>query len=127
MQYLNKFKLCSKPSETSCRLKWAPYTTLAQNNLPALIIHLIFYAAAGAIIFFETIHTNLADVFKYKCRYAALPLIFILSVIYIICREINNAFRLLSNPFMFLDYFDVFGSIFCFSAVFLGIVSVLHI
>lgn len=127
MQYLNKFKLCSKPSETSCRLKWAPYSVLATHNIPMLIIHLAFYAFAGIIIGAETINSNMADIMKYKVRYSVLPIMFTASILYILYKEISHAQQFLKNPFIFLDYIDVFGSIFCFSAVILGIVSVMHI
>ena len=127
MQYLNKFKLCSKPSATSCRLQWAPYSVLATHNVPMIIIHLAFYAFAGIIIGAETINSNFADVMKYKVRYSILPIVFLASILYVLYKEISHAQQFLKNPFIFLDYIDVFGSVFCFSAVILGIVSVLHI
>jgi len=108
-------------------LKWAPYDVLAKNNMPMLIIHLALYAAAGIILGIETLNNNLADVFKYKMRYAILPIVFTLSVLYVVCKEINLSMKLFNNPLFFLDYADVFGSVFCFSAVLLGIVSVLHL
>jgi len=127
MNYLKNFKLCSTPSSKSCRLKWAPYDVLAKNNMPMFIIHLALYAAAGIILGIETLNNNLADVFKYKMRYAVLPIVFTLSVLYVVCKEINLSIKLFNNPLFFLEYADVFGSVFCFSAVLLGIVSVLHI
>jgi len=127
MNYLKNFKLCSAPSSKSCRLKWAPYDVMAKNNTPMLIIHLVLYAAAGIILGIETLNNNLADVFKYKMRYAVLPIVFTLSVLYVIFKEINLSIKLFNNPLFFLDYADVFGSVFCFSAVLLGIISVLHI
>ena len=127
MQYLNKFKLCSKPSATSCRLQWAPYSVLATHNVPMIIIHLAFYAFAGIIIGAETINSNFADVMKYKVRYSIVPIVFLASILYVLYKEISHAQQFLKNPFIFLDYIDVFGSVFCFSAVILGIVSVLHI
>ncbi len=127
MNYLKNFKLCSAPSSKSCRLKWAPYDVLAKNNMPMFIIHLALYAAAGIILGIETLNNNLADVFKYKMRYAVLPIVFTLSILYVIFKEINLSMKLFNNPLFFLEYADVFGSVFCFSAVLLGIVSVLHI
>ena len=127
MKYLHNFKLCSQPSSKSCRLKWAPYDVLAKNNMPLLIIHLAFYIIAGAILSFETLASNVNDIIKYPVRYAIVPFLILLSVIYIFCKEINLAAKLSKNPFFFIEYMDVFGSTFCFSAVLLGIISVLHI
>jgi len=127
MNYLKNFKLCSAPSSKSCRLKWAPYDVMAKNNIPMLIIHLVLYSAAGIILGVETLNNNVSDIFKYKTRYAVLPIVFILSILYVIFKEINLSIKLFNNPLFFLDYADVFGSVFCFSAVLLGIISVLHV
>jgi len=127
MNYLKNFKLCSTPSSKSCRLKWAPYDVLAKNNMPMLVIHLALYAAAGIIVGIEILNNNLTDVFKYKMRYAVLPVVFSLSILYVVFKEINLSIKLFNNPLFFLEYADVFGSVFCFSAVLLGIISVLHI
>lgn len=127
MKYLNNFKLCSQPSSKSCRLKWAPYDVLAKNNMPMLIIHLAFYIIAGIILSIETLTTNVNDIIKYPLRYVTIPLLIILSFFYVVCKEINLTVKLTKNPFFFLEYVDVFGSVLCFSAVFLGIVSVLHV
>ena len=127
MNYLKKFKLCSAPSSKSCRLKWAPYDVMAKNNMPMLIIHLALYAAAVIILGIETLNSNVADVFKYKMRYAILPIVFTLSVLYVVFKEVNLSVKLFNNPLFFLEYADVFGSVFCFSAVLLGIISVLHV
>jgi hypothetical protein len=42
-------------------------------------------------------------------------------------KEINMKIKVVKDPYSyyFLPYADVYGSVFCFSAVFLGIVSVL--
>ena len=128
INYLKKFKLCSTPSRKSCRLKWAPYDVMAKNNMPMLIIHLVLYYAAVIILGIETLNNNVADdIFKYKMRYAILPIVFTLSVLYVVCKEINLSIKLFHNPLFFLDYADVFGSVFCFSGVLLGIISVLHV
>jgi hypothetical protein len=44
-------------------------------------------------------------------------------------KEITMKIKVVKDPYSyyFLPYADVYGSVFCFSAVFLGIVSVLHI
>ena len=47
----------------------------------------------------------------------------------VLIKEINLSVNVIKNPYslLFLPYADVFGSVFCFSAVLLGIISVLHI
>jgi hypothetical protein len=95
--------------------------------MPMLVIHLALYAAAGIIVGIEILNNNLTDVFKYKMRYAVLPVVFSLSILYVVFKEINLSIKLFNNPLFFLEYADVFGSVFCFSAVLLGIISVLHI
>ena len=83
----------------------------------------------GFIIGVETIRNHLEDVFKYKMRYLFIPIAFILSSCYVLMKELNMKIKLVKDPYSyyFLPYADVYGSVFCFSAVFLGIVSVLHI
>jgi hypothetical protein len=77
----------------------------------------------GFIIGVETIRNHLEDVFKY------IPIAFILLSCYVLMKELNMKIKLVKDPYSyyFLSYADVYGSVFCFSAVFLGIVSVLHI
>lgn len=129
MYYLNDFTLCSKPSATSCRLKWAPYELMAKNNPIMFFTHIALYSSIGFIIAIETFRNHLEDVFKYKMRYLFIPIAFILSSCYVLMKEINMKIKVVKDPYSyyFLPYADVYGSVFCFSAVFLGIVSVLHI
>ena len=129
MYYLKKFKLCSRPSATSCRLKWAPYELMASNNVMMFFIHIALYSSLGLIIGVEIIRNHLEDVFKYKMRYLFIPVAFILSSLYVLIKEINLSVNVIKNPYslLFLPYADVFGSVFCFSAVLLGIISVLHL
>jgi len=125
LYWLNSKKLCSKPSNKSCRLKWGPYTALSKNYL-LFITHLFFYNTIGTSIFLEFLLMNNKDICKYLCRFLFLPITASLALLYVIFVEINNKFILI-NPLKILDYADVFGSLWCFIAVFLGIVGVLHI
>jgi hypothetical protein len=70
--------------------------------------------------------TNTSDILKYKYRYAFIPFTFMLTGLCIIITYGNNIMNVF-NPFFYLNYADVFGSMWCFMAVFLGIIGVLHI
>ena len=45
LHWLNQHKLCSKPSETSCRLVWAPHSLMAHDiyGLVLFVINVMFY------------------------------------------------------------------------------------
>jgi hypothetical protein len=114
---LNQSRLCSKP-KGSCRLAWAPYTYLSQKNPFLLLIHILFYFIPFFIFVIETVTYHLNDVLRYKVRYACLPVTFMLGVLFAFTKE----------TFTFtLSHADVFGSLWCFLSVVLGIVGVLHI
>jgi hypothetical protein len=114
---LNQAKLCSRP-KGSCRLAWAPYTYLGKQHPFLLLIHILFYFIPFFIFVIETITYHLNDVLRYKVRYACLPVTFMLGVLFAFTKE----------SFTFpLSYVDVFGSLWCFLSVVLGIVGVLHI
>jgi hypothetical protein len=119
LYYLNQTKLCSKPSKISCRLTWAPFVYL-KNNMLLFYIFSLAYLILSTIIFIEMYFNSEK---KYLIRLSFLPLTYILSYLFIIINELNNNF----NPFYFINYTDTFGSLWCFIAVFLGIVSILHI
>ena len=117
LQWLNKKKLCSKKSKNSCRLSWAPYSELKNNKL-LFITHLVFYALMGLIVFLNSSNTDLIS--KYPFRYSLLSITLIFSLFYTFIYEKGNILDLLNNA-------DVFGSLWCFLAVGLGIVGVFHI
>jgi hypothetical protein len=120
LYYLNSKKLCSKPSFNTCRLTWAPYSEL--SKIPILIItHLFFYFLMPFFIFYNNLNNNQSQ--KYPIRLLFLPITFFLAIIFVILTEINNKFDI----FHYINYADVFGSIWCFMAVFIGIIGILHI
>jgi len=113
LYYLNQTTLHSKPAKNSCRLAWAPYTFLLQHNIPLLIIHLFLYLSGMIMIAIEcykSVNTT------YWVRYLYLPITFILCLFFVI-----------NESSLSLNYIDVFGTVWCFTAVFLGIISLLHI
>jgi len=65
------------------------------------------------------------DFLKYKIRNIFLPTTFMLSLLYVAvtCDKSISIF----NPEFYLKNADVFGTFWCFIAVFLGIIGVLHI
>jgi hypothetical protein len=122
LYWLNKTNLCSKPNSKSCRLVWAPITKLYNENIFLFLLWFTLYFIGGTLAFFKTVE-NANDILKYKIRYAFLPFTFMLAGLYTIITLGFKSF----NPFFYLSYADVFGSMWCFMAVFLGIIGVLHI
>lgn len=114
---LNQEKLCSRP-KGSCRLAWAPYTYLGEQKPFLLWSHFFFYFMPFFIIGIETVTNHLNDIFRYKVRYACLPVTFMLGLFFVYTKDF------FTSPF---SYADVFGSLWCFLAVLLGIIGVLHI
>lgn len=122
LYWLNKTKLCSKPTNNSCRLVWSPFTQLYSKNIVLFFLWLTLYFI-GCIIVFTKMSKNFDDILKYKFRYLFLPFTFMVAGLYtIITLGLNSV-----NPFYYLSYSDIFGSTWCFMAVFLGIIGVLHI
>ena len=118
LNWLNQHKLCSKPSDKSCRLVWAPYSLMAHDNYGILLfgIHLFFY-------FFLFLYScgvfdrKLMNFVKeYPVRYTILPITLSIALIYSYIKEEN-----------YIDSSDTFGSTWCFMAVAFGIVSIFHI
>jgi len=112
---LSKTRLCSIP-KGSCRLAWAPHTYLIQHHHYLALIHTLFYFIPYFMFFIESFHSN--DAIRYKVRYAFVPFTFMVAIGF----GVYNGF--LTFP---LSYADIFGSIWCFLSVGLGIIGVLHI
>lgn len=110
-------QLCSTP-KGSCRLAWSAYTHLSKDHPLLLWIHFLFYFIPFFIFFVETSFLHINDALRYKVRYAFLPFTFSLAIAF----GIYKGF--LTSP---LSYADVFGSLWCFLSVALGIIGVLHI
>lgn len=104
-------QLCSIPKGR--RLAWAPHTYLLQYH--PYSSSFVFYSF---FIFFVETAFHLDDALRYKVRYACVPITFVLALGFGIHKG------LLSSPF---SYADIFGSLWCFLSVALGIIGVLHI
>jgi len=117
LSILHQTRLCSRP-KGSCRLAWSAYTYLSKERPALLWIHFLFYFIPFFIFFVETFAYHRDDALRYKVRYAFLPFTFALAIAF----GIYKGF--LTSP---LSYADVFGSLWCFLSVALGIIGVLHI
>jgi hypothetical protein len=125
LKWLNKRRLCSKPTNNSCRLAWAPYTVFL-NSFEGLSYFLTFSAFYAILLYYYFLiqFVNINKSFthftanygpcKYPIRYLFLPVTYIFAVLYALYYEGKN-------------YIDILGSFWCFSAVGFGIVSCLHI
>lgn len=118
LHWLNQHKLCSKPSETSCRLVWAPYSLMSHDNYGQVlfVIHLLFY-----FFFFFFCYGIFGDIYStsmnnYPLRYTILPVSIIFTFLYSYTKTGS-----------IIDSADIFGSTWCFMAVAFGVVSLLHI
>ena len=128
--FLNKTRLCSKPSKNSCRLVWAPFkelTTLIKsdkldftsNNLYKIILFGIFLLFYFVLLGYGLYDMVLKGKFwegyiKYPVRYSILPVTYLYSLIYSYYKEGRN-------------WVDIYGSFWCFNAVAFGVISCLHI
>lgn len=120
LSYLNKQQLCSMPAKKSCRLAWAPFTFLNTHNRLFISIFLFFYFLLILFIYVNSYNTNFLT--EYPLRYRFLFITFIFAAIYTIVKETSKKM----NIFNFYNYSDVFSSIWCFMAVFIGIIGVLR-
>jgi hypothetical protein len=115
LYYLTTLSLCTKPSATSCRLVWAPF--LIKQNIFLFYFCFLLYFGFGIIFSIETFLNHYNDIMRYRIRYLFLPITLFISIIYLYYKE----------SIFFISSSDFFGSLWCFLAVFLGIVGVLHI
>jgi len=138
LSHLNKYNLCSKPSATSCRLLWDSYIKLNYpENRSLYILFNFFYFFMFLIPFINSICSKNKLFTKYPLRYSFLLITFIISVIYVVItskfyKEINTFmqngnFSNFSKKLFLLSSNDVFGSLWCFLCVFVGIVGILKI
>jgi hypothetical protein len=133
---LNTFNLCSKPSSNSCRLVWDSFVKLNENNL-AFILFLCFYFFMFFILLVNSFYSKNTLFTKYPFRYSVLPITFIIASIYVLItsyfyKEIyiflqNGNFYNLFKKTLLLSSNDVFGSVWCFLCVFVGIIGILKI
>lgn len=116
LSVLNQHSLCSRPSKHGCRLVWAP---LEQKDPFTALLFQIFIAVYFLLLVysFGVFDTNrvIQDGYrKYPIRYILLPLSVIIGVWY---SYYTNGKK----------WRDVFGTVWCFVGVALGIISCLHI
>lgn len=134
---LNTFNLCSKPSSNSCRLVWDSFVKLNYENNLAFILFLCFYFFMFFILLVNSIYSKNTLFTKYPLRYSILPITFIIASIYVLItshfyKEIyiflqNGNFYNLFKKTLLLSSNDVFGSVWCFLCVFVGIIGILKI
>jgi hypothetical protein len=118
LNWLNQYKLCSKPSETSCRLVWAPYSLMSHDNYGQILfgIHLFFYFFLFLFSYGVFDGASSKSFQKYPVRYSILPVSFVIALLYSHTKTGS-----------IIDSTDTFSSTWCFMAVAFGIVSLLHI
>lgn len=124
---LNKFKLCSKPTKKSCRLNWDSFNKLSKE-FPRYIglFFCVFYFIPPLLIGIDMFINNKKNIFKYPIRHAFLPVTFLITFIYV-CIKHNIFKKIITNPFIYLENIDIWGSMWCFMAVFLGIICMFNI
>ena len=137
LYYLNTFKLCSKPSSNSCRLVWDSCVKLNSENSFLFFLFLCFYFIAPILLLVNSIYSKNTLFTKYPVRYSFLPITFMITSMYVLItshfyKEIgiflqkgnfNNIFK----KIILLSSNDVFGSVWCFLSVFIGIIGILKI
>lgn len=138
LYYLNTYNLCSKPSSKSCRLIWDSFVKLNYpKNSFLYILFLCFYFFMFLILLINSIYSKNTLFTRYPLRYSFLFITFIISTIYVLFtsyfyEEIyifirNGNFSNLFKKIVLLSSNDVFGSVWCFLCVFVGIIGILKI
>ena len=136
--HLNTYELCSKPSKHSCRLVW---DSIAKLNYPEnyllYMLNFSLFFSMFAMIAINSIYSKNDLLTKYPFRYSFIFLTFALSFMYVLIttyyyKEIYAAVRHFNIPdlfkqMMFLGSSDVFGSVWCFLSVFVGVVGIFEI
>ena len=118
---LNKFKLCSRPTQKSCRLNWDVFNKLSVKfPIYIKVLFFLFYFGSPVLVGLDAFKNNNLEISKYPIRYAFLPVTFLITLIFI-CIKKNIV------PVNYLEYTDIWGSMWCFMAVFLGIIGILKI
>ena len=77
-------------------------------------------------MFFDIYNFNNKDFKKYPLRHLFIPITFFFTILYIL-KQNNDIINYIKNPLIFTKHIDIWGSLWCFSAIFLGIVSILEI
>jgi len=121
---LNNKKLCSKPTSKSCRLNWDAFDKLSKDfPIHIGLTFFILYITPQILILYDLIINHTNDVYKYPIRHAFLPLTFLSTLIYV-CYKQNIFKKFILDPVIYLHYTDVWGSMWCFMAAFLGLIGI---
>jgi hypothetical protein len=135
LYYLNKQLICSKPGKSTCRLVWDGLVKLNYNLFLYFTFMFFYFLMAWLIILNSIGYNNLLT--KYPLRYSFLFITFVLTGIYVLINsnfyeellvflKNKNIFSFL-NKMRFLSSNDAFGSLWCFSSVFVGIIGILQL
>ena len=103
----NKDKLCSRPSKNSCRLEWAGMKYLYNNNIFVTCLATFLYL-------FMLYKLQKYIVIKHIISENIILFLLLISILYSVIKEKIN-------------FFNIFGSIWCFLAVFYPIIYLLKI
>ena len=135
LYYVNKQRLCSTPTENSCRLGWDSLVKL-NNNYLLYVTFLFLYFLMSWLIIINSLGSN-DLVTKYPLRYSFLLITFILTSIYVLIKSNlyqelllffkNKNIHSFFNKLRFVSSNDAFGSLWCFSSVFVGIIGILKL
>ena len=125
INWLNKMQLCSTPSKKSCRLHWDPFTKLSKYKSIFLFMMLLYFIGPLWVGYDLTFFNN--KLFKrYPIRFLFLPISLLLTGLYILIKK-QSILKFSKTPVnTALEYFDTFGSLWCFWAVFLGLICILE-
>ena len=127
LKHLKKIKQCSRPTKESCRLHWdsfKKFVTLFSKI--SCWLFFILYFGPQLLMGFDLIKNKTNTVMKYPIRHFFLPVTFLATLFYV-CYERNLLKKMVLDPSIYLEHTDAWGSMWCFMAAFLGIISILKI
>ena len=124
---LNKVKLCSKPTKKSCRLNWDVFNKLSKHFPKYIGLTFIFlYFAPILWMMYDGLINSKNYILKYPIRHAFLPSTFLFTFFYV-CYKQKIMKKVIMDPTIYIDNTDVWGSMWCFMAAFLGLIGILKI
>ena len=124
---LNTTQLCSKPTQKSCRLNWDAFNKLSKNFPKYIgITFFILYFGPQLLMGYDMFKNHKTDLLNYPIRHAFLPLTFFTTFLYV-CYKQNIMRKFVIDPTIYLDNTDVWGSMWCFMAAFLGLIGILKL
>jgi len=120
---LNKYSLCSKPTSKSCRLNWDAFTKINYSNKLIPMTFFIFYFVPQLLIGLSLYKNNKNDMLKRPFTFTFLPATFITTLLYV-CYTQNIFHEVAFDPYIYLENTDVWGTMWCFMSVFLGLLAI---